>query len=382
MKNLLAAATLFAVGNFAHGQDPTPLFQAGDNDFGMYRFPGIVLTPSGNLIAFAEGRSDPNMRWSDVRPFIRVSTDQGKTWSDARQFADKPADAEQQKLLVERGVAEEGKIGVHNLTAIADKDGAVHWVYCVEYNRAFYVKTNDKGENATDPVEITDVFNKFKDEVDWKFFGVGPGHGVQLKDTGRLVYSCWISDGSQGVGLQNAAVSTIYSDDGGKTWNRGEIVAKQVGLNTKTGTELEMPSEASIAQAKDGTVILNIRNKALKGQRAQSTGKDGATGWSEVAFVDGLLEPICQGSLTSGGDVVIFANPNNMIMRKSLTAFVSSDNGATYPKKFVLEEGIAGYSDLATDGETVYVIYEKGALGSANDPEAVVFRAFKVSDAK
>ena len=381
--NALLLTFAMAAGSAATAQEPTPLFGAGDNDFEMYRFPGIVMTSTGNLIAFAEGRKDAAMRWSETRPFIRVSSDKGATWSEAKQFADKPADAAQNKILLDSGAAEAGRIGVHNLTAIADKDGAVHWVYAVEYNRIFYVKTDDKGEGASDPVEITATLDKFKEEVDWKLAGVGTGHGIQIKDSGRLVFTVWISDGTQGIGLQNAAVATIYSDDAGKTWNRGEIIAKQFGLEkTKTGTELEMPGETAITQAADGTVIVNIRNKALKGQRAQATSKDGATGWSEAAFVDGLMEPICQGSITTAGDAVVFANPANMIMRKSLTAFVSTDGGKKYPKKHVIDSGVSGYSDLASDGTTVYAIYEKGAQSSANDPEAVVFTKFAVGDAK
>lgn len=376
---------LLAAGAFtAAAAEPTVLFKQGDNDYGIYRMPGLVLTKSGTLIASAEGRKTLEMRWSQAAPFIRVSKDQGKTWSDAKPFASAPADAKQNPVLVDKGAAEPGQIGVHNLTAIADKDGGVHWLYTVEYSRVFYVKTDDNGENGSEPVEITAAFDAFKDEVDWKLIATGPGHGIQLKDGGRLVVPVWVSDGTEGIGLQAAASATIFSDDGGKTWRRGEIVAKHFTLEkTKTGTAVELPSEGAIAQAADGTVVLNIRNKALKGQRVQSTSKDGATGWSEAAFVEGLMEPICQGSLVSAGDAgLVFANPANMIMRKSLTARVSKDGGKTYPASFVIDDGVAGYSDLASDGSTVYAIYERGAAPSDRDPEGIAFTSFAIGDAK
>ena len=323
------------------------------------------------------------MRWSETRPFIRVSTDGGKSWSDAAQFADAPADAKPNPIFVEKGAAEAGQIGVHNLTGTADKDGGIHWLYAVDFHRVFYVKTDDKGSKSGDAVEITATFDKFKEEVDWKVIAPGPGHGIQLA-SGRLVVPVWLSDGSEGIGLQAAAVSTIYSDDGGKTWERGEIVAKHFTLeNTKTGTPIELPSEGAIAQAKDGTVVLNIRNKALKGNRAQATSADGATGWSEAVFVDGLMEPICQGSLTSAGDAgLVFANPANMIMRKSLTARLSTDGGKTWPASYVIDDGIAGYSDLASDGTTTWVVYERGAAPSDRDPEAIAFTSFGVDALK
>lgn len=384
MKNLpvlLGALAISLVS--ASAEDPTILFKQGDQDLGIYRAPGLVRTSSGNLIVSVEGRKNPEMRWSETRPFIRVSTDGGKSWGDPKQVADAPADAKQNPVLLDSGAAEAGQVGVHNLTGTADKDGNVHWLYAVDFHRVFYLKTNDAGEPAGDPVEITATFDKFKDEVDWKVVAPGPSHGIQL-ESGRLVVPVFVSDGKEGIGLQAAAVTTVYSDDGGATWDRGEIVAKHFTLeNTKTGTPVELPSEAAIAESKEGTVVLNIRNKALKGQRAQATSKDGATGWSEAVFVDGLMEPICQGSLTDAGDAgLVFANPANMIMRKSLTARLSTDGGKTWPISKVIDDGIAGYSDLASDGETVWVVYERGAAPSDRDPAEIAFTSFPVGELK
>lgn len=385
MKHLPALLGLAAAlcSSSLSAQEPTILFKQGDVGYGIYRAPGLVRAASGNLIAYAEGRKNAEMRWSETRAFIRVSTDGGKSWSDAKPFAQPPADAKQNPILLEKGAAEAGQIGVHNLSGTADKGGNIHWIYAVEFSRLFYVKTNDKGEPAGEAVEITKTFDEFKSEVEWKFAAPSPGHGIQLA-SGRLVVPVWVSDGSEGIGLQAAAVSTVYSDDSGKTWKRGEIAAKHFTLEkTKTGTAVELPSEAAIAQAPDGGVVLNIRNKALKGQRAQSTSKDGATGWSEAVFVEGLMEPICQGSLTTVGTAgIVFANPANMIMRKSLTARLSSDGGKTYPKSHVIDEGVSGYSDLASDGKTVYAIYERGAAPSDRDPEAIAFTSFGVDALK
>ena len=139
----------------------------------------------------------------------------------------------------------------------------------------------------------------------------------------------------------------------------------------------------TLLQAADGTVVLNIRNKALKGQRVQSTSKDGATGWSEAVFVEGLMEPICQGSLVSAGDAgLVFANPANMIMRKSLTARQSKDGGKTWTASHLIDDGVSGYSDLASDGKTVFVVYERGAAPSDRDPEAIAFTTFGVDALK
>ncbi len=379
----LAAVALTAVSApQVLADDPVTLFEQGEADYAIYRFPGIVRTKSGTLIVTAEGRKNIDMRWSETLPFLKVSKDNGKTWSDAISLAEAPADAEQNPILLESGAAEDGVIGVHNVTAIADKDGGVHYLYCVEYSRCFYVKSDDNGENISEPVEITSAFEAFKGEVDWKVITTGPSHGVQL-ESGRLVAPVMISIGDQGIGLQSAATATITSDDGGKTWKRGDIVAADFPLeNIKTGTHIEMPGEAALAINSKGEVVINIRNKALKGLRAQATSKDGATSWSEATFVDGMLEPICQGSLVSADSGLVFANPANMIMRKSLTARLSTDGGATYPASVVVDDGIAGYSDMASDGKTIYVVYESGANPSQTDPKAIVIKTINVGDFK
>lgn len=381
---IIAAVALIAIGApQARADDPVTIFKQGDADFGLFRFPGVVRTKSGTLIVTAEGRKNPEMRWSTTLPFLKVSKDNGKTWSDSIALAEAPADAKQNPILLDSGAAEAGTIGVHNVTAIADKDGGVHYLYCVEYNRCFYVKSDDNGENLTAPVEITAAFEDFKSEVDWKVFTTGPSHGIQL-ESGRLVAPVMVSLGDQGIGLQSAASATIYSDDGGKTWERGDIIAADFPLEEKikTGTVVEMPGEAALAINSKGEVVINIRNKALKGLRSQSISKDGATGWSEAVFVDGMLEPICQGSLVNAEGGLVFVNPANMIMRKSLTARLSTDDGATYPASVVVDDGIAGYSDLASDGKTIYVVYESGANPSQTDPEAIVIRTISVDDFK
>ena len=43
---------------------------------------------------------------------------------------------------------------------------------------------------------------------------------------------------------------------------------------------------------------------------------------------------------------------------------------------------MSGYSDLASDGKTVYVVYERGAAPSDRDPEAIAFTTFGVTPFK
>ena len=50
----------------------------------------------------------------------------------------------------------------NNPVAIADRDGTVHLLYCLEYMRCFYARSEDDGRTFSVPVEITDVFEQFR----------------------------------------------------------------------------------------------------------------------------------------------------------------------------------------------------------------------------
>lgn len=378
--SVLAALALCSTSTLqAEPTASTDLFKQGDADRPLYRYPGLVRSKTGTLVALAEGRKNKALGWDEADIFMRTSKDAGKTWSDAAKITSPPADAKDNPISLKlKKPATAGAIATHNPTVVADqKNGGIHILYGVEYQRLFHMTADDDGGNLGQPVEITKVLEEFRPEIDWKVAAPGPGAGTQLA-SGRLVVPVWLSLGSVGIGFQPAVTATIYSDDSGKSWQRGEIVAFDLEITTaKTGTKLEKPLEAAVAQAADGSVILNIRNKALKGMRAQAASKDGASGWGEAIFVKGLLEPMCEGSLTTTGAGIVFANPANMIMRKSLTARLSSDNGATYPASKVIEDGVAGYSSLAAgEGDNVHILYERGANMSESEPEAIAFRSF------
>ncbi len=378
----LAALALCSTSTLqAEPTENTDLFKQGDADRALYRYPGLIRSKSGTLVAVAEGRKNKASGWDEADIFLRTSKDGGKTWSDSAKITSPPADAKDNPVSLElKEPAAEGAIATHNPTLIANhKDGGIHILYGVEYQRLFHMAADDEGKPG-EAVEITKVLEEFRPEIDWKVAAPGPGAGIQLS-SGRLVVPVWLSQGTVGIGFQPAVTATIYSDDGGKSWERGEIVAFDLDISTaKTGTKLEKPLEAAVTQTADGTVLLNIRNKALKGLRAQATSKDGASEWSEATFVKGLLEPMCEGSLVTTEAGIVFANPANMIMRKSLTARLSSDNGATYPASKVIDDGVAGYSSLAAgEGDTVHILYERGANMSESEPEAITFRSFTTS---
>src|SRR5690606_2417715 len=110
----------------------------------------------------------------------------------------------------------------NNPVLIADRDGTVHMLFCLEYERVFYQRSGDDGVTWSSPVEITACFDAFKKDYAWKVLATGPNHGIQLKN-GRLVVPVWLSTGEGGNAHRPSVTATVFSDDGGRTWQAGEI---------------------------------------------------------------------------------------------------------------------------------------------------------------
>ncbi len=360
-----------------------PLFQAGTDGYATYRIPGIVVTKRGTLLAYAEARKTARGDWGPIDLVMRRSTDRGKTWSSQRVVSQVAGPKMKNPVALAQNLANPSDVTYNNPVAIADASGAVHFLFCLEYMRAFYMRSGDDGQTFSTPVEITGAFDAFRPAYDWKVLATGPGHGIQLRN-GRLLVPVWLSTGTGGHAHRPSVAATIYSDDGGRTWKRGEIAVPDT-------PEHVFPNETAAAQLSGGRVMLNTRTESKRHRRTVVTSPDGATAWSQPQFQDELLEPICFASLISlGGKRLVFSNPDNLEKtggaaepgrprdRKNLTVQLSNDDGATWRAKRVLEAGWSGYSDLALgrDG-TIYCFYERGAQGGdAYRTETLVLAAF------
>jgi sialidase-1 len=234
------------------------------------------------------------------------------------------------------------------------------------------MRSDDDGVTFSKPVEISATFEKFRPEYDCNVIATGPGHGIQLTN-GRLVVPVWLSTGAKGHGP--SVTATIYSDDHGETWQRGEIAIPDT-------SEWVNPNETVAVQLADGRVMLNARSLGKKNRRVVTTSPDGATRWSKPKLDNALLEPICMASMVRfssqpAGDKnrILFSNPDNLSRadgketpgghrdRKNLSIKLSYDEAQTWPVNKVLEAGPSAYSDLAVlpDG-TILCFYERPKL--------------------
>jgi len=353
------------------------LFRAGDYGVTEFRIPALGLAAGCTVYAAAAGRMRSGDDWGESAIFVKRSTDGGLTWEDhARidvaflKLTDSGLaaggltveEALKRNVYVAPGAAQPGEKTIDNPTFITDhRLGRTFLLFQLGYRRAFIWDVT----SAEPPQDITATFDAFRPEYPWKVLAMGPGHGIQLA-SGRLLVSVWLSDSSAGD-HRHSCMSTIYSDDGGQTWERGAIACAH--------PEPINPSEAVLVELLDGRVLLNVRDESGLSRRRCLVSTDGVADWQDLGTRGDLFCPVCHASmirLPGGRRPLLFVNPDSgadakslwgtaMLTRRNVTAKLSYDDGVTWPIQRVLDDGPSGYSDLAVlaDG-TILCLYERG----------------------
>jgi sialidase-1 len=328
------------------------LFEAGKGGYALYRIPALVVTAKGTVIVACEARKQRS-DWGRIDLLARRSTDGGKSFAEPFNIAPLEGAFERNPAAVKHKLGTPGEITINNPVLIASRAGPVHFLYCVEYARVFYRRSDDDGETWSKAVEITSALEPMRKGYPWLVVATGPGHGLETSK-GRLVVPIWLSTGTGGHAHRPSIVSTLASDDGGKTWKTGDIVAHEKD-------PLLNPSETTAAELPDGRVMLNIRSESKERRRAVSLSKDGLTGWTKPRFDEALLEPVCMGSLLNVGKTLYFSNPHTKAGRSNLRIARSDDAGETWNEHYLVTKGPAAYSDLAASPEgTLWCFFERG----------------------
>jgi sialidase-1 len=358
---LLSALQLVADEPFL---EKSEVFPPELNGIARYRIPGVVVTPKGTVLAYAEARKNGSSDWGEIEIHLRRSTNGGKTWEASSQIAHHGARLEGNPRKAEGGEKEQT---VNNPVAIVDREtGAIEFLYCINYARCYSMRSTDDGVTWSAPVDITASFEPFRAKYDWKVIATGPGHGIQIR-SGRLVVPIWLAYGKAGDHAPSAA-GTIYSDDHGKTWQAGDLCLPNEG-------DFGNPNETMITEVSNGCVMLVSRSVSKANRKIVTTSPNGATDWTTPVFHDQLWEPVCMASIIahpSKPGTLIYSNPHTLKLdkdgkevpggrgkRENLCIKLSHDDGKTWPINKVIDPGKAAYSDLAVlpDG-TVLCLYE------------------------
>lgn len=116
------------------------LFRAGEGGYALYRIPGLLVTRRGSLLAWCEARKRPSSDWGTIDIQMRRSTDGGKTFDAPRTIANVEGPKQKNPAAIAQKLGTNDEVTYNNPVMIADKNGAVHFLFCLEYMRCFYAR--------------------------------------------------------------------------------------------------------------------------------------------------------------------------------------------------------------------------------------------------
>jgi sialidase-1 len=362
--------------------EPVTVFRAGEGGYAVFRIPAIIRIPSGELLAFAEGRVHTGADFGDIDIVMKRSIDAGKTWSSLQKITDYDSlqsgnPAPVVDMLDPRFPG--GRIFLFYNTGTVSEADIRHGK---GYKQVWYITSVDGGASWSAPTDITiQVSRPLKPSYnaawnfpeDWRCYANTPGHAVQFTEgeyKGRIFIAANHSEGDAKSGAEDYYTHGFYSDNHGAAFQLSENVP------------LAGSNEATAAVLPDGQLLMNIRNqKGDQRYRIIARSNNGGGNWSEVYFDTALPDPVCEGSmlLLNPGrrkSLLAFSNNASHQRRDSLTVYLSSDLGRSWPRKYLIDAGAPGqrgdctaYSDLvAIPGKQLGILYEK------NDYRLIVFR--------
>lgn len=309
--------------------------------YGEERIPDINVAADGSILAFAKsGR------------LFRRSDDGGKTWSDAKPVGKDAGGSS----IVDTTTGDIMVVRSNSGYLWRSQDHGKTWA-----REDIVVKANPSGHGSPEGVPVVTNCSES---------GLTLQHG---KHAGRLLMPARIMapEGNNGQEWWPYHYNTsIYSDDGGKTW--------QTSGPVQTGT-----GEGTLAEMSNGDIYYNSRSHmSIDHRRRIAWSYDGGAMYVDWRVCDVLREvgePAyfkygsapsygCNAGLirlpletTGGKDVLVFSTPDNPGgERTGMSVFASFDRGVTWPVKRLVYPGPSAYSSLAADKDgAIYLLFER-----------------------
>ncbi|MDO5081601.1 discoidin domain-containing protein, partial [Buchananella hordeovulneris] len=335
------------------------LARAGQHNFRCHRIPALGVNNKGEVVAQWDGRPEgcgdaplPN------HIIQRVSKDNGATFEGVTTVA--------------AGNPGPARYGYSDPSIVIDRrNGHMFSFFVKSYDQgiggsrpgtdendrnvlhAVYVKSTDGGASWSQPTFVTREITRGK-EAEWRGRFATSGNGIQLQHgdhAGRLLqpYSVWDIHG-------NKIAVTLFSDDMGATWQRGEPL----------GTNFD---ENKLVELHDGRVMINSRQTAREGDRYVAISEDGGRTFGDFHRDRTLVDPANNASIIRAfpnadpsdpkAKVLLFSNAAHPTSRVNGTIKMSCDNGETWTAAKQFKAGAMAYSDMAVlaDGN-IGILYE------------------------
>lgn len=352
----------------------TIVFEGGKEGHRIYRIPAIINLPSGDLLAFAEGRVNGGDDYGDINLVLKRSKDQGDTWSSLEILVDYDSLQAGNPAPVVDMFDPEYPAGVVYLFY---NTGNNH-EYDVRMNRGvreiWMIKSLDLGATWQKPINITSQthlpnnpsFNPdYVSTEDWRHYANTPGHAFQFQEgifKGRIYIPANHSQGPPQEGFLDYNAHGFYSDDHGKTFKRSESIS------------IPGSNESIAAPLSEDRMIMSIRNQAGNiRSRILAYSSDGGISWDESYFEENLPDPVCQASIlnigtANGKTILAHSNASDTENRNNLTLKISYDEGKSWPKSILVDANKlmkklswTAYSDLVPlqDPNQIGILYER-----------------------
>ncbi len=366
--------------NLIAQKNAVPVFISGADGYKSFRIPAIIKSPSGDLLAFAEGRVNNSGDFGDIDIVLKRSKDHGKTWSNLSVVADNghmqagnPAPVEDVSdpdypegrifLFYNTGNNHEGEIakgkGVKQCFFKTSVDGGLTWSSAIDITLQVH-KPNQPLINSS-----------YNFSEDWRCYANTPGHAMQFqsgKYKGRIFVAANHSAGPPQKAAKHYVAHGYFSDDHGKTFQLGNSLSI-LGSNESMAVELS-----------ENKLMMNSRNQSGDVKvRIVSISNNGGATWDSSFFDNHLIDPVCEGSILKmgvkhGKAILAFCNNADVSRRNNLLLQISYDEGKTWEKKLLIYKNqseiienfdYSAYCDLIQlDQKRIGILYEKDNYAS------------------